>query len=298
MSVLHNTTVDADHHVPILLPIELCESIIDFVAAFRFDKEWRVNSAEPGKTLASCALVCSQWLPRSRFHLYQRPTLRGDRLTHRFIETIRSGDFTHYIHAITSPAARPGPHPMDSSLIYPFHVVPALLSGLPRQSLQINIFELIHHQFVFQYGEIIDFACHNSFFMTLQCYHSVHTVHLFWITFSSFQFLARFILSFPSLRHLDLACIGIMKVNTHPAHIARRKNIHLHSLTIRFGPINLLPVLFSWLVDGRLVQSLQKLDVQIHRLSEALVIHTSHLLDAAGTSLKQFLFAARDAPHG
>ena len=47
------------------LPVELCETVIDFVAG-----------SGDVKTLCACALTCHSWAPRSRLYLYKSITLR------------------------------------------------------------------------------------------------------------------------------------------------------------------------------------------------------------------------------
>lgn len=60
------------------LPTELCEHIIDWVAA-RYDPDdwnWKIQ-----RTLSACALVCRAWLHRARMHLYSRITLQSGSLS-------------------------------------------------------------------------------------------------------------------------------------------------------------------------------------------------------------------------
>lgn len=59
------------------LPTELCEYVIDWVAA-RYEPDdwnWKIQ-----QTLSACALVCRAWLYRSRMHLYSRITLQSESL--------------------------------------------------------------------------------------------------------------------------------------------------------------------------------------------------------------------------
>ena len=72
------------------LPLDVYEEIIGLVDArpLRISHEsftsiWR-------KTLYSCALVCHDWLPKSRLHLFQRVSLNNDQQVDRFMTTVNT----------------------------------------------------------------------------------------------------------------------------------------------------------------------------------------------------------------
>lgn len=72
------------------LPLDIYEEIIDLVdvrpiriSHESFTSIWR-------KTLYSCALVCRDWLPKSRTHLFQRVSLNSDQQVDRFMTTVNT----------------------------------------------------------------------------------------------------------------------------------------------------------------------------------------------------------------
>ena len=67
-----------------MLPLELCELIIDAVA---YDVTgW--DFAKVRETLKSCCLVCKSWVPQCRAHLWRTITVHGDRELTKFFQLL------------------------------------------------------------------------------------------------------------------------------------------------------------------------------------------------------------------
>ncbi|KAJ7203497.1 hypothetical protein GGX14DRAFT_369362, partial [Mycena pura] len=56
-------------------PQELTDLVLDQVVDSEQEAAWRIR--RPSTSIATCGLVCKQWLPRSRFHVFSRMPLIG-----------------------------------------------------------------------------------------------------------------------------------------------------------------------------------------------------------------------------
>lgn len=285
------------------LPIEIYERIIDFVAGSEISNiqdrcctcGFTTSSL---RTLAACALSSKWFLTRVRLHLYEHPTLRGDRQTCLFMKTIHDHrNLASYPASLTiltgtptkpPPRYRPysdpanplvtkaDPYPYDYYRPYPFHLVSHHLTGLregkfPIQNLDIEgpVFDsfistteprsTLRSPIDGPVNVPYDTICHPSFLKACRSYTNVHTLRLSHVHWSSFSFFARLVLCFPSLKTLALSSVSCQNYDTHPIGIARQKKIRLESLAIARAAF--VTKLVPWLVESGMLQSVQELSL-------------------------------------
>ncbi|KAJ7796239.1 hypothetical protein B0H13DRAFT_2392737 [Mycena leptocephala] len=59
-------------------PQELVDEILDHIWESSYPPSWRIMTTESLRNMAAVGLVCKQWLPRSRVHLFSRVVLRPE----------------------------------------------------------------------------------------------------------------------------------------------------------------------------------------------------------------------------
>ncbi|KAJ3474615.1 hypothetical protein NLI96_g12359 [Meripilus lineatus] len=120
------------------LPLEICEFIVGFVGF----EDSRSFLPQAWKTLHSCLLVCRDWVPASRIHLYNFVHLDNPRKAINFMETVTAN--THlgqYVRGLGIDSKR-----TSSNWIYKIHqVLPPLLPNLTR--LQYIRLPVVHRLF-------------------------------------------------------------------------------------------------------------------------------------------------------
>lgn len=139
------------------LPIEVCEHVIDHLPIDNLVLHFRIDAFRKSQqALYACMLVCRDWVPRSRHHLFRNVILCDTRQAHAFLDTL-----THHLHraklvqslsiwprtpsssrslsARHSPLLGPPGSPTPSSRLFrkfssgpPISVIPPVLSSFLR----------------------------------------------------------------------------------------------------------------------------------------------------------------------
>lgn len=91
------------------VPLEVCEQIIEFTdVPLLGDYGWEFKDNRR-KTLYSCALVCRDWVPKSRIHLFRSVRLFDKYSATRFISTILTNPgFGQYVRRLEIRGLLPG----------------------------------------------------------------------------------------------------------------------------------------------------------------------------------------------
>ncbi|KAK7690727.1 hypothetical protein QCA50_005826 [Cerrena zonata] len=196
--------VPVDTNLGPLLPIELCERVIDWIA-----NDW------DGLTLCACSLTCQAWLPRSRHRLYERIELKtwnilsrpAEAITYlptrlqRLTATLRAHRIlSGYVRRLTIDPSYPS---MES---FPDHQerdgISALCISLffPRPLKNLRELHL---------GWMSLALTHAQFFRALALHKTVTTLSIVRISFAMGSQLARLIHCFPALVNLRVEGIDI-----------------------------------------------------------------------------------------
>lgn len=113
-----------------ILPTELCERIINFVAAM--EDRARVQ------TLCSCALTCRSWLPRSRFHLFRTVVLRSNSQLASLARTLKDSPLIcKSVRNLTVVGAADSDRSESWITLVPMSLSPAFRSTLRRSTLPV-----------------------------------------------------------------------------------------------------------------------------------------------------------------
>lgn len=112
------------------LPTEICERIINFVAAME-DKS-RLQ------TLCSCALTCRSWLSRSRFHLFRTVVLRSNSQLSCLARTLKDSPLIcKSVRNLTVVGAADSDRSESWITVVPMSLSPAFRTTLRRSTLPV-----------------------------------------------------------------------------------------------------------------------------------------------------------------
>lgn len=244
------------------LPLEICETIIEFVGLPSFDRpSWQGEARR--KTLFSCLLVCKDWVPRSRVHLCECVKLDGKRKAASFMEAMTQFPFLgKYVQGLTIE-----PNYQHDDWIYKVHQV--LPQHLP------NLSHLGYHTLP---------AVHHLFFTISARFNFVKVLSLEGLESWSLQEITRLLNRFPRLEKLmispldwdmiprfgSLYCRNIGGRNAVPP---RLMVLHIHTADLCGNSDNSL---FHWLARSRWYHSLHALSLTWDVLCHAT---SSHYLD-------------------
>ncbi|KAI0754587.1 hypothetical protein C8Q80DRAFT_376110 [Daedaleopsis nitida] len=176
-----------------VFPIELYEQIIDAVASCYP----RMARPHRDKTLQSCALTCTAWLPRSRMNLYRSVSFAaaGSAGLHRFARLLDSA--THLQPLVSEVKLTMGDHPLGAGpeTREAIEILPIILCGrLPNiRSLRVSAMN--------RNGAPL--ALHRAFFPCITQFATVTKLVLYNVTFARFSDFAQMILSLGNLQTLD-----------------------------------------------------------------------------------------------
>ncbi|KAI0364996.1 hypothetical protein BV20DRAFT_784561 [Pilatotrama ljubarskyi] len=198
------------------IPMEICEAIIDCV--------WPDQD-----TLQRCALICHAWLPRSRYNLYRRVSIRRpeqlSRLSRRLLASLGEADLVQELLLA----------PLDS--FAPMRVVEAGLTALGRrlprlEKLFINL--LIHPGDVPQRNKL-DLSLRLS--SHIANFPSLNHVALLNVTLPSFLALARMAVALPHLTSLRLHNVSWPTVGKIPPDFLTMEGswLNLERITVTGG---------------------------------------------------------------
>ena len=234
----------ADHH-PLepaaqnsRLPIEVCERVIDWVAAApKFDYFYRFYADRSAlHTLRACSLVCTAWTPRTRLHLFRTLCVRSSSNSPGNID-----DFAALLRRnpslpalVTTVVAKPrldrpsGLHTVALAL-------PRLLPRLAHLRLSVGLF----HPPPAVFAALRGFACVTRLSLHAVMFYSVHD-------------LRRTVAAFRALAVLDLWCI---EWHGEPAAsvLGQADSAFCPHSPIRLEAV-FVQVQRNWLVDRRAVR--------------------------------------------
>lgn len=190
------------------VPVEIAERIIDFLA--------NDDESLDKQSLFACALTCSSWLPRSRYHLFHDVQIFNSRQLNSLRWALDSAPGLKYhireLHLFTSqPLATPvapsrrllsaetdAPNP---------DIIVSALTVLAAYAIQI-------HRLKIEWGSVLE-PLTSSFHLRLPVlgavhqYSNVRELALSSVVYQSSSDLARFLLAFPSLRNLATQKIDV-----------------------------------------------------------------------------------------
>lgn len=122
------------------LPLEVCEVIIGLVDAQRLQDSYCSFTIIKRKTLYSCALVCRDWVPKSRIHLFRSVGLNNRQQAGCFMTTVSTiPQLGEYVQALEISLR-------DDSLYRIHQVLPPLLPRLAH--LQYSHLPVLHPVFI------------------------------------------------------------------------------------------------------------------------------------------------------
>jgi len=278
------------HHLSTMehcrLPIEVCEAIIDALVNYNYGR--RRGEREECATLRACALTCRAWLPRSLISLYHTIILNGDERTRNAVKCLRErGDSlaidVRVIRITTlTPKEKEDGSPPPSS---PCHLVPYLLSGLPRVIRSVETVVIYRLSNEPSLGRPTNGS--DIFLRSCGYFQSVQTLRLSNLTVDTFSYFARFITCFRALRHLNLYRVKFTKVNDYSTGPAKLKQYKLHTLAIK-GIFTLdFCHLARWLLKADALSLLESLSYLFFgQVTPDLPGCISDIMTAAGASLK------------
>lgn len=271
------------------LPTEIWYLVIAAIARTSHECDlWR-----QAFTLRSCTLVCRSWYQESLRYLYRSANLSGDDQTRVFIRTLRARpDFLQHLDIITNTLSKDGSR---------FHLVPMLLAGLPSPPLSLK-------SIVIASGDHkhlpLGRNTHDTFLKSYAYNRSsVVSLHLDRVSFDSFSYFARLLLSFRSLRHLSLVATKIKTLNDYPISIAKHRKLQLNSISWRRISSSTLAKMAAWFVNSDAFLSLATFSLEEvsssrynHDVASDINTCISSILYSAGSSIKdlQLTWSTRD----
>ncbi|RPD60489.1 hypothetical protein L226DRAFT_386961 [Lentinus tigrinus ALCF2SS1-7] len=226
------------------LPPEITDEIIAWVAI-------GVCANERAKTLLSCALVCSVWLPASRRLLYEDIEIKSGRKAARLLRSTSALIYLHSTRFLT----------LSSSFSSPNRAFLHELAGhVP------NLFGLAMTEFDTYLMPPRSVAIMSRF-------SSVRALSVKWCFISSFKVFRRTISSLPSLAYLMIEFLTWPKPSVHLSHLllhgaSNSSRPALSTLSIHSGkePVArwYLQQLLAWLSNTPTSSSLRKLYVNVN----------------------------------
>lgn len=202
-----------------LLPIKICEQIIDAVAGPAWgDGIWVETNSTVDMDLGSCGLVCRSWLPRSRRLLYHHVVLDGTSRTSQFTSSLSGSPFLgNLVNELTlrSPVYLNNKDP-DPNLNWVYKAASVLLPPYLKSLGLLRLFGL--------------FPLHPTFPVRLSRFAIVKMLVLLELGPNiSFRDMVQLINRFPKLQRLVIgSCYW-----GHPSYHFAKKQSTLSSLIVR-----------------------------------------------------------------
>lgn len=167
--------------VPQKLPVEICEVVIGFVDVRPLGASQQSFANTCRRTLYSCMLVCRNWVPKSRIHLFRWVSLESKRQAASFITTIcTTPQLGEYVQALAISLR-------DDSIYKVHQSLPPLLPNLTH----------LHYSTLP--------ALHSVFFILPSRFSTVTSLRFQHIEQLSFREVVRILNRFPNLQKLELA---------------------------------------------------------------------------------------------
>lgn len=247
------------------LPLELCEMIIDFIAASSsayvpsgFAPQYQLRQRHGD--LVACALTCRAWAPRSLYHLSSRLLInRRVRLESMsiFLQTRPSRAAQIQLLYVCSPPRPYNPEDYDSfSRWSHLRLVPMRLAGLLTGLQRLMLIDLNWR------------GLHPSFFMLFTKFAPVTSLWMHQVYFDNAARLVSVLGALSSLRELTM--VGVHFDDKAPEFHIRSgrapRQPALSSVTIRSMPDTNL--LIPWVLESR--SSLKSLTLDIVQSTDAL----------------------------
>jgi len=202
-------------------------------------------------TLRSLALTCRSLHRQSLLYLYQGAELNGEHRLRRLTETLQARpdlaqNFSSMTHTVCGKK-------------HPYHIVPLLLIGLRSPGLRLQTVKLSASG-ASTHGRL-GRETHDSFLKSYIAFRSISTLELNFVSFDTFSYFARLLLSFRSLRRLDMEIVIISKLDRYPVSIARQRHLQLHSLKLERINAEFLLRFAPWLISAGALQSIEELSI-------------------------------------
>lgn len=237
------------------LPLEVCEFIIGFVGYFP-DGEWNSEELRGCQlALCSCVLVCRDWVPKSRIHLYEHLRLDNKRKATKLTETLRAfpllGKHARWL-------SLNGYNQHDDWFYKVQHHLPRLLP---------NLTHLLYNRFP---------AVHPLFFALSRRFNHVTHLVLFDMGSWSLRETTRFLSGFTQLKELRIDMSQLGTVVPHPLYC---RKIHgqagfigtelISASTSTDSAARDYTALFDWFRRSHFHYFISALRLTIHDLSHA-----------------------------
>lgn len=213
------------------LPTELCERLVDFVSGMDESEDplqsW--HSHEVRGALSQCMQTCRAWVPRARMHLYTNP---------RLVHVKQVDGFVLYAqHDFSRGKVFNGWVWIYKSEIIP--ITPLKLAPCQKAISSLRIFG----------PATVGSRTHRTFLQALSSFRQLSRLWLTRITFETFSFLARLVLSFPNLRHLKLDRAHQLELggSIPSPRLLRYQRLSLHSLSLEDLSNDLADSFLRWL---------------------------------------------------
>ncbi|PCH34131.1 hypothetical protein WOLCODRAFT_141989 [Wolfiporia cocos MD-104 SS10] len=185
-----------------LLPVDVWEKIIDCISLQRL----------PNKTLAACARTCRSWSLRSRYHLYQVATIRGENQLYSFHKALiahpENADFVRELTVVWH-------QDWDNSTLQNIFSFPLLLARRLPHLQRVTIYSSLE-----QPPPVLS-TCH---FVALRELKLVSSLLLNAVQFRTKADFYHFITSFPSLSVLE--CYNVIWARTGSHSCSTRPGGH------------------------------------------------------------------------
>ncbi|KAI8976633.1 hypothetical protein BD414DRAFT_422849 [Trametes punicea] len=229
-----------------------------------------IEAIDDRDTLRSCALVCRQWLPASRYHLFQRILIAS----HSSFETlVQVRDAPHIAPAYENVRSLQLRDDKERPWL---HLFPLLLfpDRFPR------LFFLTMGQFAWDKHPLP-----RTFLHSCTQFRAVTTLNLSDGIFYSFAEFRRLVGAFKQLRRLFVDNVGWRYSSQHPAGSSPSTSPRLQLLWFIPACTGAVPALVDWLLSSASVESLTDLQIresdghdlpEIQRLTRILGPHLEH----------------------
>lgn len=184
-------SIDPDFRSTLIVPTEVCERIIDFVAEeYRLmsrARRWQISVLE---TLQACALTCRAWTPRSQLHLFRFVGIScstgSANNVNNFTVLLAAHQALHtYIESLQISA--------EGNEVTTMHVLPFRAPELVARLGQLSLFH-----------GVLWTPCGSVFCVAMQQFKSVTQLVLWEVEFQSVHDLRRTVNALRGLRHLNM----------------------------------------------------------------------------------------------
>lgn len=261
------------------LPVEILEDVVGFVGSGSQNKYWTRTAA-----LLSCCLVCRDWVPNSRVHLYRDVVLDNKRKATSFMNTITTSPrFGEYVRRL-------GIYPKKThgDWIYKIHrILPSLLP---------NVFYLEYRGLP---------VVHRLFFVCSLQFTSITTLTLVSLHSQTFREIVQLINGFPNLKLLSIIeCKWQLPISFYCRDPAQQKCTRSNPISFRLQWLSSsTPVsndgddMIHWLTKQQRANSLNELSLQYDHMSiqsphfNALLHQCSSTLESLKLSLGNASYA-------